>query len=124
MGDPEFCVGADQRLIKHLFLLIVHIRDKQGKEDHKLLNFPREHRIQLIVVKLVNQLHLRGNGVADLHDVDAVRRAGGNFNELAADLAAGTAKLMPFDWRDDEALYAAHTHSQGQKLHCEGFSGA
>ena len=111
MGDPEFCVGADQRLIKHLFLLIVHIRDEQGKEDHKLLDFPREHRIQLTVIQLVDELHLRGDGLPDLHDVDAVRGAGRDSDKLAAHLTAGTAKLMALDRRYNKALNSAHPHS-------------
>ena len=59
----------------------------------------------------------------DLHDIDAVRRAGGDFDELAANLAAGTLELMALDGGNDIALNTAHSHTQSQKLQREGLTG-
>ena len=124
MGDAELGIGADQRFIEHLLLFIVHVRDQQGEEDHQLLDLAGQHRVQLTVIQLVDELHLRGDGLPDLHDVDAVRGAGRDPDKLAAYLTADKAKLMAFDRRHDKALNPAHTHTQGEKLHGKGLSGA
>ena len=111
MGDAELGIGADQRFIEHLLLFIVHVRDQQGEEDHQLLDLAGQHRVQLTVIQLVDELHLRGDGLPDLHDVDAVRGAGRDSDKLAAHLTAGTAKLMALDRRYNKALNSAHPHS-------------
>ena len=111
VGDAELGIGADQRFIEHLLLFIVHVRDQQGEEDHQLLDLAGQHRVQLTVIQLVDELHLRGDGLPDLHDVDAVRGAGRDSDKLAAHLTAGTAKLMALDRRHNKALYPTHPHS-------------
>ena len=58
--------------------------------------------------------------MADLHDVDAVGRAGCNLDELPADVVAGPAELVALDGRHNKALDAAHPHPQGQQLHGKG----
>ena len=56
--------------------------------------------------------------------MDTVRRAGGNFDELTADAVARLTEFMSLDGSNDIALNAAHTHTQRQQPHGEGFSGA
>ena len=124
MGDAKLGIGTDQRLVQHLFLLVAHVRDQQREEGHELLDLPRQHGVHFAVVQLVNELHFRRNGVADLHDVDAVRRTRRDLDELSADLFAGAAEFVSLDRGEDKALDAAHPHPQGQKLHGEGFAGA
>ena len=124
MGDAKLGIGADQSLVQHLFLLVAHVRDQQREEGHELLDLSRQHGVHFTVVQLVDEFHFRRNGVADLHDVDAVRRARRDLDELSADPFAGTAEFMPLDRGEDKALNAAHPHPQGQKLHGEGFAGA
>ena len=124
VGDAKRVVGFDQRLIQHLLLLIGHVRNQQGEEDHELLNLSGQHGVHIVVVNLVNQLHLRGNRVPDLHDIDAVGRTGGNLDKLAADFAAGPFEFMTLDGGDNIALNTAHSHTQSQKLKREGLAGA
>ena len=76
------------------------------------------------IVHLVDQLHLRADGMPDLHHIDAVWRAGGDPDELSADPRAGPLELMALDGSDDIALDAPHSHTQGKELQSEGFTGA
>ena len=123
MIDAKVIVGLDQGLIQHLLFLIGHIRDQQAEEDHQLLDLSGQHGIHVVVVHLIDQLHFRADGMADLHDIDAVRRTRGDLDELAADLAAGTLELVPLDGGDDIALDAPHSHAKGQKLQRKGLTG-
>ena len=97
-------LGLDQSLIQHLLFFVGHIRDQQAEEDHQLLDLPCQHRVHVVIVDLIDQLHLRRDRMADLHDIDAVRRTRGDLDELAADLAACTLKFMPLDGCNDIAL--------------------
>ena len=58
--------------------------------------------------------------MTDFHDVDAVGRAGCDFDELPANVVAGPAELVALDGRHNKALDAAHPHPQGQQLHGKG----
>ena len=114
--DAEVRVGLYERLVEHLLLLVGHIRYEQAEEGHELLYLAREERVRLRVIYAVEQLHLRRERVAYLHDVDAVRRTGRYADELTADTVARAPELVTLDGRYDEALYAAHPHAQGKKL--------
>ena len=116
MGDTELVVGLDEGFIEHLLLLVGHVRDQQGEEDHELLDLPGQHGVHVVVVHLIDQLHLRGDGMPDLHHIDAVWRAGCDPDELTADPGAGPLELMALDGSNDIALDTPHTHPQGQKL--------
>ena len=124
MGNAKLVVCFDQRFIQHLLLLVGHIRNQQGEENHELLNLSGQHGVHVVVVNLVNQLHFRGNRVPDLHDIDAVGRTGGDLDKLTADFAAGPFEFMTLDGGDDIALNTAHSHTQGQKLERKGLTGA
>ena len=112
MGNPQIPVGLNQCLIQHLLLLIAHIRYQKGKENHQLLYFPCQHGIHLTVIHLVNQLHLRCDGVPNFHDVDTVRGTGGNLDKLTPDLVTCPSELMPLDWCNDKTLDTTHLHPQ------------
>ena len=71
MGDAEVGVGFYQRLVQQLLLFIGHIRNQEGEEDHQLLNLFRQHGVDVAIIQLVDQFHLRCEGGPDLHDVDA-----------------------------------------------------
>ena len=120
VGDAEVPVGLDQGLVQHLLLLVGHVGDEQAEKRHELLDFPGQQGIHLPVADLIDELHLRGGHMADLHDVDAVRRAGCDLDELPADVVAGPAELVALDGRHNKALDAAHPHPQGQQLHGKG----
>ena len=122
MCDSELCISLNQSLVQHLLFLIGHIRNQQGEERHQLLNLTSQHGIHFAVVNLVNQLHLRRDGMPDLHDVDAVRGTGSNLDELAADLLAGSAELVSLDGSQDKTLDPSHSHAQRQKLHGKGLA--
>ena len=124
MRDTEIRIGLDQRLIQHLLLLIGHIRYEERKENHQLLDLPRQHGIHLAVVHLINQFHFRRNRVADLHDVDTVRGAGCYLDILAADPVAGSFELMSLDGSQNVALDPPHAHTQRKKLERKGLAGA
>ena len=120
VGDAEVLIGLDEGLVQHLLLLVGHVGDEQAEEGHELLDFPGQQGIHLPIGDFVDELHLRGGHMADLHDVDAVGRAGGNLDELPADVVAGPAELVALDGRHNKALDAAHPHPQGQQLHGKG----
>ena len=113
MGDPEVPVGLDQGLVQHLLLLVGHVRDEQAEEGHELLDFPGQQGIHLPIGDFVDELHLRGGHMADLHDIDAVRGTWGDFDELPAYVDAGPAKLMALDGRHNKGLYPPHPHPKG-----------
>ena len=123
MGDAKLVVGLDKRFIQHLLFLIGHIRDQQAEEDHQLLDLSGQHGVHVIVIHLIDQLHFRADGMADLHNIDAVRGSRSDFDELSADLTAGSLKFMALDGGNDIALDAAHSHTQGQQLQREGLTG-
>ena len=60
----------------------------------------------------------------DLHDVDAVGRGRRDLNERAADIRAGTVKLMPFERCNDEHLNPFAPHPQRHELHGKGLAAA
>ena len=122
MGDAKLGIGLDQRLVQHLLLLIVHIRDQQGEKDHQLLHLPGQHGVNVAVIQLVDQLHLRGDGGADLHDVDTGGRAGSQLDIGAAHFVAGPFELVPLQRCQDKALDAPHPHPQGHDLHGVGLA--
>ena len=123
MGDAKLGIGLDQRLIQHLLLLVAHIGDQQGKENHQLLYFLGQHGVDVAVIQLVDQLHLRGDGGPDLHHIDAGGRAGRQLDIRAADLVTGAFELVAFQGGQDKTLYPAHPHPQGHDLHGVGLSG-
>ena len=124
MVDAEVRVGLYERLIEHLLLLVGHIRYEQAEEGHELLYLARKQRVHLRIIYAVEQLHLRRERVAYLHDVDAVRRSGRYADELPAYPVARAPELVTLDGRYDEALYAAHPHAQGKQLHGESLARA
>ena len=109
MGDAKFRIGLNQSLVQHLLLFIGHIRNQEGEEDHQLLNLFRQHRVDVAIIQLVDQFHLRCEGGPDLHDIDAGAGAGGQFDVGTTDLVAGPLELMAFKRRQDIALNAAHS---------------
>ena len=62
--------------------------------------------------------------MSNLHDVDTVRRTGGNSDELAPNSVTGPTELVALYWCHDVTLNAAHSHTQGKKLQRECFAGA
>ena len=69
----------------------------------------RQHGVDIAVIKLVDQLHLRCEGGPDLHDVDTGAGAGCQFDISAADFMAGPLELMALERRQDVTLDAAHS---------------
>ena len=122
MGDAELVVGLDEGFIEHLLLLVGHVGDQQGEENHQLLDLPGQHGVHVVVIHLVDQLHLRADGMPDLHHIDAVWRAGSDPDELSADPRAGSLEFMALDGGDDIALDTPHAHPQGKKLQSEGLA--
>ena len=122
MGDTELVVGLDEGFIEHLLLLVGHVGDQQGEENHQLLDLSCQHGVHVVVVHLIDQLHLWADGMPDLHHIDAVWRAGCDPDELSADPGAGSLELMALDGGDDIALDTPHPHTQGKKLQSEGLS--
>ena len=112
MGNTEVMVGLNKGFIQHLFLFISHVRDQKREEDHQLLDFLCQHGVHVVIVHIINQLHFRGDGMADLHYIDAVGRAGGDFDKFAPDPVAGPFKLMALDGSHNIALNPTHPHSQ------------
>ena len=47
MGNPKFGIGFDQRLVQHLLLFVIHIRDQKGEKDHQLLNLLCQHGVDV-----------------------------------------------------------------------------
>ena len=62
--------------------------------------------------------------MSDLHNVDAVRRTGGNSDELTTDSVTRPAELVALDGCHNVTLNTAHSHTQGKKLQRECFAGA
>ena len=65
MGNPELGVGLDQGLVQHLLLFIIHIGDQKGEENHQLLDLFCQHGVDVAVIQLVDQFHLRCEGRCD-----------------------------------------------------------
>ena len=108
MGDAEFGVSLDQGLIQHLLLFIGHIRNQEREENHQLLDLPGQHGVDVTVIHLIDQLHLRRQSGTDLHDIDTGAGAGRQLDIGASNLVAGTLELMTLERRQDKALDAAH----------------
>ena len=122
MGDAELGVGLNQRFVQHLLLLIVHVGDQQGKEDHQLLYLTGQHGVDVAVIQLVDQFHFRGDGGADLHDIDAGGGAGSQLDVGAAHFMAGPLKLVALQRRQNKALDTPHPHPKGHDLHGVGLA--
>ena len=94
MGNAFGVVGADQRLIQKLPLLMAHIGNEQAEENVKLLDLRRQFReldtgaIQHFVDR---PIHL-----ADFHDIDAVRAGRGDLDKFSAHIGTGPVELVPF----------------------------
>ena len=43
VGDAKIRIGADERFVQHLLLLVAHVRDQQAKEGYQLLDLPSQH---------------------------------------------------------------------------------
>ena len=124
VGDAELPIGLDQGLVQHLFLLVGHIGYQQGEEDHELLDLPGQHGVDVVIVQLVDELHLRGDGGADSHDVDAVVGAGGQLDVTAAHPVAGPFELVALEGRQDEALDAPGPEPERHGLDGVGLAGS
>ena len=124
VGDTKLCVGVNQSFIQHLFLFVGHVGDQQGEEGEHLLDLPCQHGVDVRIVQLVDQFHLRCEGGTDLHDIDTVAGAGGEFDVGSAHLMTGAFELMAFERCNDEALGSAHSQSQGHGLNGDGLAAA
>ena len=122
VGDTVIGVGLNQCFIQKLFLFIGHIRNQQGEENHKLLNLIGQHRTEFHIVHRIDELHFGSNRVSDLHNVDTVRRTGSNTDELTTHSITSTSELVSLNRCQDEALDAAHSHTQSQELKRKGFA--
>ena len=60
--------------------------------------------------------------MSNLHNVDTVRRTGSNTDELTTHSVTSTSELVSLNRCQDEALDAAHSHTQSQELKRKGFA--
>ena len=117
MGDTFPCVGTNQGIVQKLLFFIGHIGYQKGEEDMESLDFGSQLRafdagaIQHFFHGLIY--------LADLQHVDTAFGGGGDADELAACVDAGTVELVAFQGCQHENLYAfaPHTerHQQDQK---------
>ena len=94
MGDAKLGVSLDQSFIQHLLLLVAHIRNQKGEENHQLLDLLCQHGVDVAVIQFINQFHLRGDSGPYLHHIDASSGARGQFNIGAANFVAGPLEFM------------------------------
>ena len=120
MGDPLGIVGLDQGFIQKLPFFVSDVGDQQAEKDVQLLNFGG--KLRFLNRSAVQQFIHRPIGLAYLHDIDAVFRCRRDLNELAARIAAGTQKFVPFQRSNDEYLGAFSPHPQCHQLQGEGFA--
>ena len=60
--------------------------------------------------------------MANLHNIDTMRRAGRKLDILTAYVVTGSSELVSLDWCQYKTLNTAHSHTKCKKLHCKGFA--
>ena len=101
---------------------MVHVGDQQAEKDVQPLDLGGQHGVfdRTAVELLID----RAVCLPDLHDVDAVGGRGRDLNERAADVGAGTVKLVTLERCDDEHLNPFSPHPKRHELHSKGLAAA
>ena len=122
VGNAFPRIGADQGVIQQLLFLIGHIRDQQCEEDVKPLDLGCQFRAfdaGAIQHGFYGFVHL-----ADLQHIDTALGGGGDTDELAARVDAGTVELMTLQGCQHENLYALAPHTECHQQDQEGLARA
>ena len=121
LGNAFCVIGSDHCFVQKLPFFVGHVRDQQGEENMKLLDFLSQFgqldlpTVQQVICGLIY--------LANLHDIDTVGTGRGDLNELAANIGACTVELMALQGCNDKYGDTFSAHPQGHQLHGEGLPG-